>query len=61
MNDQSIPELHVLYSTPPTVENSQLVNVRVEDPVHKSNAGTLIGVLVGQFDMDLPVAAGEWG
>lgn len=41
------------------VHNSQLVNVRVEDPVDKSNAGTLVRVLVRQFDVNLPVATGE--
>lgn len=41
------------------VGGSQFVNVRVEDSVYKSNAGTLVRVLVGQFNVDLPMATGE--
>lgn len=37
----------------------QLVNVRVEDLVHESDAGGLEGVLLGELDVDLPHAAGE--
>jgi hypothetical protein len=41
------------------VKNSQLVDVWVENAVHESNARTLIRVLIGQFDVDLPVTTGE--
>lgn len=36
-----------------------LIDVRMEYPVHKPNARTLIGVLVGQLDVYLPQATGE--
>lgn len=39
--------------------DAQLVDVGVEYAVHEANAGALVGVLVGQLDMDLPQTAGE--
>jgi hypothetical protein len=60
---QTDPELiasqYIEYIVELKVDDSQLVNVWVKNPVHKSNAGTLVRVLVGQFDVDLPMAAGE--
>ena len=39
--------------------NSQLVNVGVEDAVHEADARGLVGVRVGQLDVDFPVASLE--
>ena len=38
----------------------QLVDVGVEDSIHEANARALVGVLVGQFDVDFPEAALKW-
>ena len=40
---------------------SQFINIRVEDTVHEANAGALVGVLVGQLDVNLPETTLEWG
>lgn len=32
----------------------------MEDAVNKSDAGTLVGVLVRELDVDLPEATFEW-
>ena len=37
----------------------QLVDVGVEDAVDKADAGALVGILVGQLDVDFPQAALE--
>ena len=39
--------------------NVQLIDVGVEYPVDEANAGTLVRVLVWQFDVDLPETALE--
>jgi hypothetical protein len=39
---------------------SQLIDVWMEDAVDESYARALVGVLIGQFHMDFPVAAGKW-
>lgn len=43
----------------------QLVNVRVEDPIHEPDTRRLVRVLVGQLDVDFPDATFEgscvWG
>jgi hypothetical protein len=39
--------------------DAQLINVGMEDAVNESDRGALVGVLVGDFNMDLPGAAGE--
>lgn len=41
--------------------DGQLVDIGVEDAVHEADAGALVGVLVGQLDVDLPEAALEGG
>jgi hypothetical protein len=33
----------------------------VEDAVDEADAGRLVGILIWDFDMDLPVTAGEGG
>ena len=38
----------------------QFIDVGMEDAVNKSDAGTLVGVLVGELDVDLPEATFEW-
>lgn len=38
----------------------QLINVGVEDAVNEADAGRLVGVGVGQFNVNLPKAALEW-
>ena len=35
-------------------EDVQLVNVGVEDAVYEADAGGLVRVLIGEFDVDLP-------
>jgi len=35
----------------------RLVDIRVEDLVHKANTGTLVRVLLRQLDMNLPYTA----
>ena len=40
-------------------EDLQLIDVRVEDTVHESDRGRLVGVLIGELDVDFPVAALE--
>lgn len=37
----------------------QLINIRVVDPVHKADAGTLVRILVGQLNMHFPCATRE--
>jgi hypothetical protein len=39
---------------------SQLIDVWMEDAVDESYARALVGVLIGQFHMNFPVAAGKW-
>ena len=39
---------------------SQLINVRVKDPINKANAGALIRVLIRQLNVDFPVSTSEW-
>ena len=34
--------------------NVQLVNVRMEDAVDEADTGALVGILVGEFDVDFP-------
>jgi hypothetical protein len=41
------------------MKNVQLVNVGMKYPVHKADAGAFVWVLVGDFDVDFPIAAGE--
>ena len=38
----------------------QFIDVGMEDAVNKSDAGTLVGVLVRELDVDLPEATFEW-
>lgn len=40
-------------------EDSQLIDVRVEYAVDKANAWTLVGVLIGELNMDFPQTAFE--
>lgn len=40
--------------------NLQFIDVRVEDTVHKADARRFVGILVGEFDMNLPHAVLEW-
>ena len=42
------------------LEPSQFVNVWMEDAVHKTNAGALVRVLIGQLNVDLPESALKW-
>ncbi len=42
-------------------ENVQFIDVWVEDAIDEADAGAFVGVLVGEFDMDFPKAAGEGG
>jgi hypothetical protein len=37
----------------------QLIDVGVEYPVHETNARALVRILVWEFDVDFPEAAGE--
>lgn len=37
----------------------QLIDVWVEDAIDESNAGTLVGILVRELDVDLPETAFE--
>jgi hypothetical protein len=37
----------------------QLIDIGMKYSVHEANAGALIGILVGELDMDLPKSAGE--
>lgn len=39
--------------------NVQLVDVGVEDAVHEAYARALVGVLIGELDVDFPKATGE--
>lgn len=39
--------------------DSQLIDIGVEDSVDKAYAGTLVGILIGQFDVDFPMATLE--
>jgi hypothetical protein len=32
----------------------QLIDIRVEYSIDKADAGTLVGILIGQLDVDLP-------
>jgi hypothetical protein len=38
---------------------SQFIDIRVENPVHETDARTLVGILIGQLDVNLPVTASE--
>jgi hypothetical protein len=40
--------------------NIQFIDVWVKYPVNEAYAGALVRILVGQLDVDLPVAALEW-
>lgn len=40
-------------------EGVQLVDVWVEDPVHEADAGTFVGILIWEFHVNFPEAAGE--
>ena len=40
-------------------ENVQLVDVGVEYAVHETYAWALVGILVGELDVDFPEATGE--
>lgn len=39
--------------------SGQLINVWMEDLVHETDGGRFVGVLVGQLNVDLPLASGE--
>lgn len=39
----------------------QLVDIGVEDAVHEADARALVGVCIGELDVDLPETAGEGG
>lgn len=61
---QTDPELHeqvfsIADQTGCILEHSQLVNVGVEDAVDESNTRALVGILVREFHMDLPMPAGK--
>jgi hypothetical protein len=47
-----------MYNTD-ALQSLQFINVRVEDLVHKPDAGRLVRVLVWKLDVDLPYAASE--
>lgn len=57
---------HVVHWRPRLVDHIQtdaageFVDVWVEDAVDETDAWALVGVLIRQFDMDLPEAAEEW-
>lgn len=40
-------------------EYAQLVDVGMEDAVDETNARRLVGIIVGELDVDFPVAAFE--
>lgn len=58
---------HIVHGRPGLVDDvetdrtGELVDVWVEYSVDEADAGRLVGVLVGDFDVNLPVAAGERG
>jgi len=37
----------------------QLVNVRMENPVYEADARAFVWILIGEFNVNLPEAAGE--
>jgi len=45
----------------PGYRNVQLINVGMEDAIDEAYAGALVGILVGQLDVDFPGAALERG
>ena len=57
----SVIWLHSLANEGRRRRDVQFIDIGVEDAVHKADAGRLVRVLIGQFDMDLPVTARERG
>ena len=47
-------------SVMPETFDSQLIDIGMENAVDKSYAGALVWVLIGQFDVNLPVTTLEW-
>lgn len=42
-----------------TRQYAQLIDIWMEYPIHESNAGAFIGILVGELNVDFPEAALE--
>lgn len=63
---QTEPELKYLSVIPRSLNERlvarhiQLVDIGVEDAVHEADARALVGVLIGQLNVDLPETALEW-